>query len=397
MGDDLKGTELVDSSEVLNRNLNSPGQADELWPFVTGTLWKSAKAIGALCAAIFLYDERSNQMRTAIVLENGHSVDFFGEDRFLELREPFEIEHLPIWQTLMSTKTYQWVDLTDEANLACEWLIPWYRRLQLKGGLGVPLIFNARAIGLAVFGCEGGEAPPSDRLEHAKALLDEAALAIQLLKVSDRAKAAETAEEEIKVAGEVHENVAQSLAAISMHLALARSCLMSDPAKALKAIDQARELARRGIELARRTTHVLRPSRLGPIGTSQTLVDLIREAGRQSNLECDFRELGRIPQTVGEETEKVLLQVSREAINNALQYAESRKLGVVMTWYADRVKLEVTDDGIGFDLAKVEQNGDGYGIQGMRECVSRLGGRFEIVSFPGKGTRVSASLPVLNV
>src|SRR5215831_3190545 len=221
--------ELVDPREALKRSLNSPGQADELWPFVTGTLWKAAKAIGALCAAIFLYDERSNQMRTALVLENGHSVDFFGEDRFLELRELFEIEHLSLWQTLMSTKTYQWVDLTDEANLSCKRLIPWYRRLQLKGGLGVPLIFNARAIGLAVFGCEGVEAPPSDRLDYVKALLDEAALAIQLLKVSDRAKAAETAEEEMKVAGEVHENVAQSLAAISMHLALARSRLMSDP------------------------------------------------------------------------------------------------------------------------------------------------------------------------
>src|SRR5215471_2190269 len=182
--------ELVDSNEVLTPSLHSPGQADELWPFVTGTLWKSAEAIGALCAAIFLYDERSNQMRTAIVLENGHSVDFFGEDRFLELREPFEIEHLPIWQTMMSTKTYQWVDLTDGANLSCKWFIPWYRRLQLKGGLGFPLMVNARAIGLAVFGCEVVEAPPSDRLDYVKALLDEAALAIQLLKVSDRAKAA---------------------------------------------------------------------------------------------------------------------------------------------------------------------------------------------------------------
>jgi hypothetical protein len=123
VADGLQAMELVDSSEVLTPSLHSPGQANELWPFVTGTLWKSAKAIGALCTAIFLYDERSNQMRTAIVLENGHSVDFFGEDRFLELREPFEIEHLPIWQTMMSTKTYQWVDLTDEANLSCKWLI----------------------------------------------------------------------------------------------------------------------------------------------------------------------------------------------------------------------------------------------------------------------------------
>ena len=92
-------------------------------------------------------------MRTAIVLEDGQPVDFFNEDRFIELREPFSVHQSTIWQELMTSGTYQWRDLNDENKLSFKWLIPWYRRLGLQGGLAVPLIFNARPIGLAIFGC----------------------------------------------------------------------------------------------------------------------------------------------------------------------------------------------------------------------------------------------------
>jgi signal transduction histidine kinase len=368
-----------------------------LWPFVVGALTESAQAIAAPSAAIFLFEEQSNRMRTTIVLEDGRPVDFFNEDRFIELREPFEVEQSPIWQELMTSRTYRWRDLTDESKLSFKWLIPWYRRLGLQGGLAVPLIFNARPIGLAVFGCRRSEPPPSSRLDFLKNLMNEAALAIQLLRISNRAKDAEMAHQEVQVAGEVHESIAQSLAAISMHLAGAQSFLKSDPAKASRAIDRARELARLGIELVRRTTLILRPGHSGPTAPSQTLIDLIREAGRESNLLCDFREICQIPRTVGAETEKGLLQISREAINNALQHGQPRRLEAVLTWYADRVKLEITDDGAGFDLKTSEQTGEGYGIKGMRECAAQRGGTLDILTFVGQGTRVRATLPILNV
>jgi signal transduction histidine kinase len=177
-----------------------------------------------------------------------------------------------------------------------------------------------------------------------------------------------------------------------MHLAAAQSYLKSDPVKASKAINKARELARLGIELSRRTTLVLRPA-----GNLQSLIDLIREAGKEAELVCDFREIGQPPRTVGAETEKGLLQIAREAINNAVQHGKPRKLEAILTWYADRVKLELIDDGEGFDLDAVERNGEGYGIQGMRDCAGELKGTFEIVSRPGYGTRLWVAVPVLNV
>lgn len=389
--------ELIAANGALRRSLASLTSAEDLWPFVIAVLKESAQALAAPLATIFLFDEQSNRMRIAIVLEEGQPVDFFNEDRFIELREPFEVEQSPIWQELMTSRSYQWRDLTDENKLFFKWFIPWYRRLGMKGGLAVPLIFNARPIGLAAYGCRKWEPPPPNRLELVRNLIQEAAVAIQLLKFSGRARDAEMAQEGIRAVGEVHENVAQSLAAISMHLAGAQSCLKSDPEKAAKAIDKARELARQGIQLVRRTTVVLRPGHSGANGSSETLVHFIRDAARERGLICDFREIGQIPRTIGSETEKGLLQISREAINNALQHGQPRRLKATLTWYADRVKLEIIDDGAGFDLSTSEENGKAHGINGMRDCVTRRGGTLEIVSRVGQGTSVCATFPILNI
>jgi signal transduction histidine kinase len=397
MTDEGEAAEFTAANDALRRSLATLTNTDDWWPFVVGALTESAQAIAAPSAAIFLLDEQSNRMRTTIVLEDGRPVDFFSEDRFIELREPFAVEQSPIWQELMSSRTYQWRDLTDEGKLSFKWLIPWYRRLGLQGGLAVPLIFNARPIGLAVFGCRRSEPPPSSRLDFLKNLINEAALAIQLLRISHRAQDAEMAHQEVRAAGEVHEGIAQSLAAISMHLAGAQSFLSSDPEKASRAIDRARELARLGIELVRRTTLILRPSHSGGPCASQMLIDLIREAGNESDLICHFREIGQVPRTVGAETVKGLFQISREAINNALQHGQPRRLEAVLAWYPDRVKLEIADDGAGFDPSASENHSEGYGIKGMRECAAQRGGTLEIASRAGQGTRVCATLPILNV
>jgi signal transduction histidine kinase len=397
MIDEKEAAELTAANDALRRSLASLTNADDLWPFVIGALTESAQAIAAPSAAIFLFAEQSNWMRTAIVLEDGRPVDFFNEERFIELREPLEVHHSTICQELMTSGTYEWRDLTDENKLSLKWLIPWYRRLGLQGGLAVPLIFNARPIGLAAFGCRRSQPPPSSRLDFLKNLMNEAALAIQLLRISHRAKDAEIAHQEIRAAGEVHESIAQSLAAISMHLAGAHSFLKSDPEKASRALDRARELARLGIELVRRTTLTLRPSHSGSTNPSQMLIDLIREAGDGSDLICHFREIGQVPRTVGAETEKALFQISREAISNALQHGQPRRLEAVLAWYADRVKLEIADDGTGFDSSAAEHRSEGYGIKGMQECATQRGGTLEVVSRAGRGTRVCATLPILNV
>jgi hypothetical protein len=97
---------------------------------------------------------------------------------------------------------------------------------------------------------------------------------------------------------------------------------------------------------------------------------------------------------VSEQTGLVLLQVTREALVNASRYSGTDRIRVNLeespNGWAD---LSIADDGVGFDLAAVD-DGSHFGIQLMRERVEAVGGRIEIVSSPGLGTVVYAAMPL---
>jgi signal transduction histidine kinase len=90
-----------------------------------------------------------------------------------------------------------------------------------------------------------------------------------------------------------------------------------------------------------------------------------------------------------------LLLLAQEAMTNALKHGEPRSILVRLVFAGDTLRLTVEDDGRGFDTAQMATPREGhFGIQGMRERVKRLGGIFEISSAPGKGTRISVSVPI---
>lgn len=90
-----------------------------------------------------------------------------------------------------------------------------------------------------------------------------------------------------------------------------------------------------------------------------------------------------------------LLLLAQEAMTNALKHGEPRSIHVRLVFTGDNLRLTVEDDGRGFDTAQMATPREGhFGIQGMRERVKRLGGIFEISSAPGKGTRISVSVPI---
>ena len=88
--------------------------------------------------------------------------------------------------------------------------------------------------------------------------------------------------------------------------------------------------------------------------------------------------------------EVVLLRVCQEALANARKHAEAHSVAVRLGYDPDAVRLEVSDDGAGFDP---DQLSGGYGLSGMRTRVAEAGGTLTVCSNPGAGTRVSAAVP----
>jgi signal transduction histidine kinase len=99
------------------------------------------------------------------------------------------------------------------------------------------------------------------------------------------------------------------------------------------------------------------------------------------------------PRKLPPELETNLLRIGQEVVTNALRHARATEFKVELVFDSNEVRLNLRDNGNGFDLGKKHE---GFGLQGIRERAEDLGGRFSIESSEGKGTAISITLPLLS-
>jgi signal transduction histidine kinase len=174
-----------------------------------------------------------------------------------------------------------------------------------------------------------------------------------------------------------------------MLIQAAEAQLELSPATARGQLGLAVQTARESLAEARSLVGGLASAQL----QSGTLEDALRRITERTSAELDlpasFAADGtsrRLPAA----TEVVLLRTGQEALANVRKHAAARNVAVQLSYGSDRVRLEVTDDGAGFDPAVV--NG-GYGLRGMRARVAEAGGTIDVRSAPAQGTSVQVEVP----
>lgn len=200
--------------------------------------------------------------------------------------------------------------------------------------------------------------------------------------------------ERTRIAREIHDNLAQELAGISVQLEVVARTMPSEAEAARTNLDRVRKQVRHGIAEARRYVWDLRSPTLEsndlPTALSETARRLTNETAIQAQVEVNgtFRPLPRL-------VEDNLLRIGQEAVNNAVRHAHPQRILVNLVFDAGRVRLSVQDDGQGFDnqLANNGQAGH-FGLIGMRERAEQIGGTLSIHSSEGTGTEVVADVPV---
>jgi len=188
-----------------------------------------------------------------------------------------------------------------------------------------------------------------------------------------------------RLAGEIHDTLAQGFTSIVT--LLQASLDAASPAR--RHLDLALLTARENLAEARTLVTALTPATL-EAGTLGDTVRRVTSATRaQAGIEAHAEMTGtarRLPTG----TEVVLLRVCQEALANVRKHADARQVRVRLCYAGTTVRLTVTDDGKGFDPGGTT---GGYGLKGMRDRVSQVGGTVEVASVPGRGTEVSAEVP----
>jgi signal transduction histidine kinase len=227
------------------------------------------------------------------------------------------------------------------------------------------------------------------RLEAA--LEENAGLHAQLL---TQAREAGVLDERQRMAGEIHDTIAQGLTGVVTQLEAAEQA-RDRPEDWQRHVRNAIGLARESLSEARRSVEGSRPEHLETARLPDALAEVARLWSELNGVPVEVITTGDV-QPLHAEVEVALLRTAQEALANVAKHANASRAALTLSYMGDVVTLDVRDDGVGFKVSSgPDVRGTGFGLSAMRQRVNRVAGTLAIESEPGTGTAVSARVPAI--
>ena len=199
-------------------------------------------------------------------------------------------------------------------------------------------------------------------------------------------------EERSRIARELHDDINQKLALLSIELEQFSECPANRPSEVRKC---AKALWRRAQNLSsdiQRISYNLHPSKLDHLGLVAAVKSLCREVSVHRALAVDFTSHD-IPQEIPKDVSLCIFRIAQEALRNVIRHSGSATARVELVWTLNELNLRVTDSGSGFEPGKAKSK-QGLGLISMQERLRLVGGKLVIRSKPSHGTQVEARVPL---
>ena len=198
-------------------------------------------------------------------------------------------------------------------------------------------------------------------------------------------------EERQRIARELHDDTAQTLAALVLRLQMARRS--RDRATRERHLRELHDEIHRASAGVRRILRGLRPPLLEESGLVAALRSHVKGTLAETRIEYSF-DAEDVEHLLSRDAKLALYRIVQEAVSNVIRHAHATHLGIRLGVVDGEVRLAVSDDGTGFDPDRRPTSARGLGIVGIRERAAILGGRANVRSEPGRGTDIEVSAPV---
>jgi signal transduction histidine kinase len=269
-------------------------------------------------------------------------------------------------------------------NLIAGGLLVW-RDPRLAGAL--------TAVGIVIFAVAFSRVYTSWMMRVIEQSLERAALIEQLestrAELASAHREAGILSERQRLAGEIHDTLAQGFTSIVTLIQAAEAGLDAEASGPRRHLDLALSAARENLAEARTLVTVLSPAALGSGNLGDALRRVTETTGAETGLRAHAEVIGTV-RSLPTRTEVVLLRVGQEALANVRKHAAAQQVTVRLEYAEGLVRLAVADDGTGFDPQAAH---DGYGLRSMQDRVRQVGGTVRVTSAPGAGTEVCAEVP----
>lgn len=329
---------------------------------------------------IFLADESGQVFQLA--LHQGESVES------LWTRDSFSLGEGPVGQVAESGKPLVSIDPQREVG--------YFRNEVIESGLCcvacIPMTTRGSVVGVMCVAAKEPQNFDERVLDLLLSIGTWAGLSIENVRLGRQSRRLAVLEERERIGMDLHDGIIQSIYAIGLALDYARGTIEDEPSTARQKIDQAIEGLDTTIRDIRSYILDLRPRQLRGEDLMKGLEQLVEEFNANSRSQAILLGPRNGMEGLPTANATTLFHICQEALANAAKHAKAGLVDVRLLTSDQRVILEVTDDGLGFDLRKMSVT-LGHGLSNMNFRAQKVGGDVEINSEPGSGTTVLAWVP----
>ena len=384
-----RAAKLTEANEALRGCLDSLASVPKVDDFLGQLIATITRQLSASSSALFLrngepdfltlelafHEDRVMTPTGAKYPENLRSLRL--DDRLLDLlKRPVAIAHL----------------LNDDVPISDPHR-SYLRGIGVKTLLIIPLIIARQLIGGLTFRFTEQREFRPEEIEVARVLTAQTSLAIQLTRLAQTSKQSAVLEERNRLAGQIHDSLAQSFAAIAMQLSAAGEAITAKKGDGVRYVDQAKDLAEFGLAEARRTALSLQPSILKRVGMTESIQMLVERSNVPGRLRCSFLGNGSFTNDLPTETQENLLRIAQEAISNAVRHAKPTAISVSLHRDRSHLELRIRDNGCGISAAELLKQ-RGFGLTNMQNRAEKVGASLDIRDEVGRGTTITVTLPI---
>lgn len=261
----------------------------------------------------------------------------------------------------------------------------------LRFHVSVPLFHHDRKVGVLNLASTDWREMTDDELRLLNTIGDMLSIAIERAQLFVQSVQVGAVEERNRLAREIHDTLAQSLAGITLQLETADALLDAQPESARQALQKALSLSRASLEDARSSVMDLRAAPLEKRTLAEALEALVSQRAAEMNLKARFEAVGG-DQPLPVRIEAAVYRMVQEALTNVVRHSDAEHLTVRYTATPEQVSLLIEDDGKGFNTDEIPKGR--FGLVGMNERARLLGGCLRVDSQPGGGTVLEIDIPL---
>ena len=355
---------LYDVASIFSRSM-------ELEQVMTQSLESVLHASGSDAGVIHLWNDTTEKFE--IVVTTGISSSAL-----------CELENMPLWLWIVKNSRPLLIsDLSTYSSVGPQHPIA----QKYPAYIGVPIWGKKRAIGvLSIFASTIAKFS-NDDISLLTAVADHISVAVKMSRLRNRAKEAVLIEERQRLARDLHDSISQLLYSQVLFADAGRKFAKKDDLDlTYHYLDRLCKTADQAFKEMRLMIYELRPSVLESEGLIDALKHRLDTVEQRIGIEVDL--VCEEPVEIPVYAEEGLFRITQEALNNTWKHAAATRVTINIWGEGDKIALEVADNGKGFDPTNISE---GMGFSSLRERAEHLGGKLEIDSSPGEGTRVKVT------